>query len=223
MSKLFQVLANGPFELNEVSSYALEIHRQAKNINDIEFLITWFENDSFHIDCIKDGVLSTNCQFAWIGSSIAHEQFQSNRISLYERNPEKAVFEYTGDSFRKTVSECNDNSVGGIPITINYNFEYKCFEYLNMYNIFNGIRNQIVKTGEPIRFFTSAAVGGFSYEIEQIDIANLLLKIDQLEYHILYSRNFRGFPGGAENKHLFGLMIPMKTSFNDKNQLINIG
>ena len=53
-AKLFkQLFELGAFEEEDVSKYALKIHKDASNPNEIEFIISYVTNGEIHIDCIK--------------------------------------------------------------------------------------------------------------------------------------------------------------------------
>ena len=56
----------------------------------------------------------------------------------------------------------------------------------------------------------SAMDGGFSFEQIPISEEDLLLRIDQMEYAILYSRRFRMCDKDKKNTQFFSLMLPMR-------------
>jgi len=51
--------------------------------------------------------------------------------------------------------------------------------------------------------------GGFSFEQIPVTLEDLLLKIDQMEPVILYSRRLRMCDRDRNNPQLFSLMLPM--------------
>ena len=51
-----------------------DIHKSAEQ-DDIEFIIASCENDQRLLYCIKNDDLEENCDFCWIGSAQAHNQF----------------------------------------------------------------------------------------------------------------------------------------------------
>lgn len=75
---------------------------------------------------------------------------------------------------------------------------------------FQNSKSQIVKPGDNIKFYMSAMDGGFSFEQIPISEEDLLLRIDQMEYAILYSRRFRMCDKDKKNTQLFSLMLPMR-------------
>ena len=81
-------------------------------------------------------------------------------------------------------------------------------------------KDQIVEPGKSIRFDTSPSDGNYSYEIEPIDIENVLFKIDQMKPDILYSRRFRLDPADTNNNNLFGLMMPMLVATNEAGEIV---
>ena len=68
---------------------------------------------------------------------------------------------------------------------------------------------------EDQEFYMSAMDGGFSFEQIPISEEDLLLRIDQMEYALLYSRRFRMCDKDKNNTQLFSLMLPMRV-YEDK-------
>lgn len=219
-AQLFQKLSEKPFEYSDVVKYALEIHKRAGDVNDIEFLITYHDDNRFQIDCVKDGEAFIDCKTAWIGSPEAHEAFQRYR-SMCNPGTERAS-RYTTSAFADVVAGCKDTSVGGFPIKVHYSDEKNEFCYSNRYTFFDS-KSQLVKAGETIQFHMSARDGGYSYEIISDSLFAVLISIDQLDHMILYSRNLRSAPISANDPCLFGLMLPMRVITNDNGELVNIG
>ena len=76
-AKLFKQLENvRSFELEEVPNLALSIHREAPSQNDIEFIVSSYQNDAVHIDCIKENTIYKDVPNAHIGSENAFRRFQ---------------------------------------------------------------------------------------------------------------------------------------------------
>ena len=67
------------FDRNDVIDLAYSIHMQAESEDEIEFIISCFEDGEFHIDCIKNRNKYLDCSSAWIGSPIAFKYFQERR------------------------------------------------------------------------------------------------------------------------------------------------
>lgn len=219
-AKLFQKLAEKPFEYNDVVKYAFEIHKGAADINDIEFLIVFYDNGRFQIDCVKEGKTEIDCKSAWIGSHEAYEAFQQFRLN--NNSGTEPASRYTSLAFADVVAGCKDSSVGGFPIKVQYNDEQKTFSFSNFYSAISA-KEQFIEVGGTIKFFLSARDGGFSYEVISDSLSTVLISVDQLEHMILYSRDHRAAPIPADDPTLFGLMLPMRVSRNDKGELVNIG
>lgn len=202
------------FEPENVSDYALDIHKNAKNINDIEFIVTYFSNGETHIDCVKEGTVEKNLQNAHIGSTEAFARLQEIRLSSIADARTQ-----TGRAFQDVVNGCSDDSVGGRAIEVIYSYDFNSFVY-NWKRGFCSSKDQIVGLGEPLSLHSSASDGGYSYEVEQINIENVLFSIDQMEPAILYSRNRRIDSTYINNPNLFGLMMPMLVKRNDNGEII---
>lgn len=211
--KLFQELKEQhSFELKDVLTIANKIHNSTPDINDIEFIITSFENNKLQIDCVKNGNLYTDCQNAWIGSNIAHKHFQRYRIINNCYN--KAAYEKTVQAFWDTIAGCGDDTVGGFPIVVNYNYDLNSFTFAN-YKFFHNPKEQLVKPGEKVVFYTTAENGGYSFECVPINIFEVLLIFDQVELAIVYSRRLRMSSKTAEDSSLSSFMFPMLLTKNE--------
>jgi len=214
-TKLFKQLFDmRHFELEDVSGYALNLHRNAPDVNDIEFIITYVSNGQIHIDCVKNGELTKDLCFAHIGSNAAFNEFQQKRL-----HPNKNASDQTEHAFYEIVEGCSDDTVGGFSVKVIFDFQSNSFVYQWRRHFITG-RDQIVEPGKSIRFDTSPSDGNYSYEIEPIDIENVLFKIDQMKPDILFSRKFRLDPADTNNKNLFGLMMPMLVATNDAGEIV---
>lgn len=203
-SKLFSYLYKlKRFEINVVLDIALAIHLEAAP-DDIEFIIASCENQRFSLNCIKNGKLDEDCNFCWIGSKQAFSRFQQFRN---ERN-ENDASDRTDMAFLDVVSGCKDGTVGGFRVAAEYDNSLKQIRY--SHNItFQNSKSQLVKPGEAVIWYLSAADGGFSCEQIPISCEELMLDIKQMEPNILYTRNKRCTREDLTNPQLFGLMLPM--------------
>ena len=191
------------FTTQEVVEIAYDIHKTG-DINDVEFIIASCEEDVLSLYCIKEHEIQNDCQFAWIGSTVAHRQFQECRL----RNNKGRASERTGMAFLEVVQGCSDQSVGGFHIIAGYNPTEKSMVYRESLTLQNG-KPQTVQPGEAIRFFTDAENGNFSYRQVPVSLEDMILMIDQMEPAILYSRRLRMSEKDRNNPQLFSFMLPM--------------
>lgn len=213
--KLFEYLEEiKTFNPEDVSTHALEIHKKASNLNDIEFIITYFLKNQIHIDCVKNGELNKDVTFAHIGSDNAFQDFQRIRLS----SGNNAVNQ-TELAFCDIVNGCSDDSVGGRAIEVIFDYKTNSFIY-QWKRAFFSSEPQIVAPGESIIFNTSASDGGYSYEVEHIDIENVLFKIDQMEHAILYSRKYRIDSIDPKKSKVSGLMLPILVELKDDGEVV---
>lgn len=205
------------FENDEVSALALDVHNEAAALhstddpsryNDIEFLVTYYHNGSFHIERVRQGTIERDLPLANIGSKEAFEVFQEERLSLGG-----IVSKHTRSVFRDVVAGSKDDSVGGRVVEIEYDRSADSFVF-HWENAYYTEKPQIIKPGDNIIFFTSASDGGYSYEVVHQDIQNVFFVIDQMKPAILYSRQFRVSEKDLQNPNLFGIMLPMLTELN---------
>ena len=145
------------------------------------------------------------------GSEDAFNDFQNIRMSSGD------VSSKTEQAFRDIVNGCSDDSVGGQVIEITFNHKDNSFVY-NWKRGFFTSKDQIVALGEPIEFFNNATDGGYSFEINQINIGNVVYDIDQMEPAILYSREYRINTEDADNPNLTGLMMPILVVINENGE-----
>lgn len=214
-SHLFNALKEkGQFEPEEVTDYALKTHRSAPSLTDIEFVIAYFSNDSIHLDCVKGGKLFRDIPFAHIGSDYAFEDFQKVRLSHTGLGQEQIK-----NAFCKAVEESNDDTVGGFTVEVVFDFNINSFVYC-WERVFNTSKTQTVKPMENIRFYLSARDGGYSYEVMQLDIENVLFNIDQMKPSVLFSRNKRLSETDVMNPNLCGFMMPILVEINDNNEIV---
>ncbi len=210
-SELFRKLhEKKSFTTQEVVEMAYDIHK-AGDVNDVEFIISSCEENVLSLCCIKEREIQNNCQFAWIGSPVAHQEFQECRL----RNNKGRACERTSTAFLEVVQGSSDQSVGGFHIIAGYNPTEKSMIYRESLTIQNG-KPQAVQQGEAIRFFTDAENGNFSYRQVPVSVEDLILIIDQMEPAILYSRRLRMSEKDMNNSQLFSFMLPMLVRENGK-------
>ena len=220
-AKLFYQLKNmKSFELDEVSDLALTIHRNASSQNDIEFIISTYQNDTVHIDCIKENTIYKDVPNAHIGSEDAFRKFQELRIRQDNVNRvDEPAYKRTTHAFQSVVDGGIDDTVGGITVSVIFDYQDNSFIYGWERALYTS-KPQIVQPGEAISFHLSASDGGYSHEIVPIDLQNVLCVVDQMNPRILYSRNFRLDSSDLENPHLSGLMMPMLVEVNEKGEYV---
>lgn len=210
-SKLFNQLCEvKSVSVQDIIDMAFQIHLSGNN-NDIEFIISSCEDGVLSLHCIKEGVVQRDCQLAWIGSPVAHREFQQLRL----KNNSRKVSDRTSIAFMEIVQGCSDNTVGGFHITAGYIPSLKTMGYKEC-KTFQTSKPQMVQAGESIRFFMGAKDGGFSFEQIPFSLEDLILRIDQMEPAILYSRRLRMNDRDMNNPQLFSLMLPMLIR-NDSN------
>ena len=203
-SKLFNRLyKKRRFSTKELVDMAYAIHMEG-NINDIEFIIASCDEGVLSLICIKEHEIHTDCIFAWIGSHVAHREFQEYRI----KNNEGKASDRTNGAFLEIVQGCSDKSVGGFHITVGYNSVENIIGYKRC-KTFQNTNRQIIQPGKTVRFLVDAQEGGFSFEQIPVSMDDLILRIDQMEPAILYSKRARMTERDMENSQLFSLMLPM--------------
>lgn len=215
-SKLFLLISEmKQVDTRQIIDMAYYIHKTGK-VDDIEFIIASCE-DGLSIYCVKEYEIQEDCQFAWIGSPIAHREFQEIR----NRNNTGNASDRTDSAFLQIVQGCSDRSVGGFHIVAGYNSYENSMGYKEC-KTYQSSKPSFVKSGAEIPFFTKAEDGGFSFE--QIPISNdeLLLRIDQMEPMILYSRRLRLNNYDKDNPQLFSFMLPMLVRVDRQMNLIRI-
>ena len=214
--KLFQTLNDKHFfDRKYVVDTAYDIHMEAKSKDDIEFIISSYENNKVCIDCIKERELFADCQIAHIGSVDAFTELQKNRN---ESDYEIPIFQKTQMAFKRVVQECRDNSVGGFDIKTLYDYEEKSFKYANSIS-YSSSKEQIVQPGESIKFFTSAEDGGYTVEVVSESIFDIIVYIEQMESIIIFTRRYR-YDNAASIRNLDGFMLPMLAEKIDNKMYI---
>lgn len=109
---LFKRLSDSKtFELADVAEYALSLHKEAESIDSIEFIIAYYEEGTFHLDCVKNNTIKRDVPNCYIGSVEAFRLFQ--KIRYEHKSKEQSIKEYTDRAFRDVVDGCSDD-VGGI-------------------------------------------------------------------------------------------------------------
>ena len=82
-------------------------------------------------------------------------------------------------------------------------------EIIRECKVLQSSKQQNVLLGDAIRFFLNPADGGFSYEQIPISCEELMLKFDQMDPAVLYSRRLRITNSDLKNDQLSSLMLPM--------------
>ena len=135
---------------------------------------------------------------------MAHREFQKIRLENNRGN----ASDITDIAFLSIVQSCSDNTVGGFHISAGYNSTTKTLGYREC-KTFQTSKPQMVQAGETVRFYMDSAEGGFSFEQIPFSLEDLMLKIDQMDLAILYSRRLRMSDRDMRNHQLFSLMLPM--------------
>lgn len=215
-AKLFAQLCElKTFSVEEAIERAYIVHNDADHYSDIEFIICSADDNVLRIDCIKDGSIQRNCSSAWLGSYNAFREFQRIRIS----DPTKTPTEMTDSAFESVVQGCLDDSVGLFHISASYRPDLKCFWCSEKSGFYSG-KDQIVNPGETIKFFLDPSDGGFSYHQCPCNFESLIVKIDQMEPMILFSRGHRLVESNSNNPNLFGLMLPMLVKQKENSEIV---
>ena len=215
-SKLFfQLYEMKTFSVEEAIEKAYAIHSSTSNYSDIEFIICSADDGVLRIDCIKDGGVQNDCSSAWLGSYDAFREFQRIRTS----DISKTSTEMTDYAFDSVVQGCKDDSVGLFHISASYLPDRKCFWYSEKSGYYSG-KEQIVKPRETIKFFLDPKDGGFSYYQYPCNLESLILKIDQMEPMVLYSRGHRLSESDHNNLNIFGLMLPMLIKQKENGEIV---
>ena len=188
------------FSTEEVLEIAKDISDSGIR-GDTDFIIASCEDGQVRLGYVKDGHSTADCQNVWIGSQIAHNEFQKERLE----NNKGTVSSRTGTAFLDVVQGCSDETVGGFPVRVRM-IEGK-FEY-SYSKTFQMEKKQTVKAGEAIVFDMRNSEGGFSFEQLPISEEEFMLRFDQMTQVLLYSRCKR-IPEEPDNRMLFGLMLPM--------------
>ena len=210
-----QLYKKKTFSVEEAIELAYAIHRSAKSFSDIEFIICSADDNNLRIDCIKDGNVQYDCSSAWLGSYDAFREFQHIRNSDLSKNP----VDMTDNAFQRVVQGCGDDSVGLFHISASYRPDLKCFWYSEKSGFFSD-KKQIVNSGETIKFFLDPCDGGFSYHQFSYHFDSMVMKIDQMERMILYSRSHRMSESNNNNPNRFGLMLPMMVKQNGNGDIV---
>lgn len=200
-SRLFRTLYEKRFfSTEEVLGMAVDISKSGTP-DDTDFIIASCENGKLSLGYVKDGICVRDCQNAWIGSPIAHREFQRARLE----NNSGGASDRSTTAFLHVVQGCSDKAVGGVPIHVRLikgKFEYSYSKTFQME------KKQTVKAGEAVVFDMRNAEGGFSFEQVPISEDEFMLRFDQMPQALLYSRSKR-IPEEVNNRMLFGLMLPM--------------
>ena len=217
-AKLFyQLYEMKTFSVEEAieKAYAIQNDDCVDDYSDIEFIICSADDNVLRIDCIKDGSIQYNCSSAWLGSYDAFREFQRIRMSNAAQNS----VEMTDRAFQSVVEGCGDESVGLFHISSSYRPDFQCFWYSERSGFFSD-KSQIVASGDNIKLFLSPSDGGFSFHQLPCNYESLIVKIDQIEPMILYSRAHRLSESNVGNPNLFGLMLPMLVVQKENGEIV---
>lgn len=220
-SELFSLLKEkGQFSCEEAVEYAYNIHKNTTNSDDIEFIISYVNDDGMHISYIKDGALCHDCNSAWIGSYDAFEEFQRYRLSGVDKS--ELDNKNSDMAFWSVVNGGDDDTVGGFHVTVSCDSSRKSFRFVER-TVITSSKEQIIRPSETIHFFERASEGGYSYSIIPADIDAVVIEVNQMKKKILYTSRVKRAGRDAENKHLEGFMLPFYCDYNDEGQLIVFG
>lgn len=209
-AKLFSMMAKkGSFTTDDVIDTAYKLHKEV-DLDAIEFIIASCENEQLSLHCIKQNEIHRNIKTAWIGSGKAFNIFQRERLA----RSKECVSETTRTAFQDTVYGGDDESVGGFVVEAGFSQNEKCLLFKNVY-VFCSSKNQLVKPGETIRFYMEVKDGGYSYEQIPITLLDVIIRVDQMDYALLYSRRYRMNSRDSEEQRLFSLMLPMKVKMDE--------
>lgn len=211
-SKLYEMKT---FSVEDAVEKAYAVHSSADHYTDIEFIICSADDNILRIDCIKDGNVQKNCSSAWLGSYDAFCEFQRIRNS----DPSKTPVEMTESAFQSVVQGCGDDSVGIFHISASYRTDLKCFWFSEKSGFYSG-REQIINPGETVKFYMDPRDGGFSFHQCPCNFESLIVKIDQMDSMILYSRAYRLSDSDKNNPNLFGLMLPMLVKQKENGEIV---
>lgn len=166
------------------SFFTEEVLEMAKDISgsgvtdDTDFIISSCEDGQARLGYVKDGNCVKDCQNVWIGSRVAHEEFQKKRLENNNGNASNR----TGTAFLDVVQGCSDKTVGGFPIhlrIIEGKFEYSYSKTFQME------KEQTLGAGETIVFDVRNSEGGFSFEELPISEGEFMLRFDQMPQAVL--------------------------------------
>lgn len=201
----------GACELDEFIERALEIHKTAKDLNDIEFLILSKEDIDMPIEIIsiKEGIATRNCHSAWIGSYEAFKSLQEIRLR------KQAGEETTITDFWNAITDCNDDTVGGFPIEARLFGDH--FEYGYFFSTWIG-KSQIIQPGETMKLIDTTEDGGFTITIEDCE-GEPMVSFAQKDFCILYTKKYRYNNLDSYNPASRYLLLPILIDINTKTIL----
>ena len=195
---------SSPFEVSELIMRAHKIHLEARNRDDIEFLICETDtNESGRIVCIKNGAVHDNQITAWIGSPIAFNQLQEMRMKALEGGKNESPDTFT--LFDDLVNSSKDEAVGGFTISVALrDGEFHFNEYLRarMY------RSQLVQPGESVQLFDSVENGGYAVGAFELDCCPAL-SFPQINKTVIYTNKYRYPDGSLDIEGLSQFYLPM--------------
>lgn len=190
------IYENNIFVIDQIIDKASQLH-MSTNKDDIEFIIcTADKNDNTTITCIKEHNILSNCTSAWIGSYTAFRKLQEIRTDSFTSS-------YT---FRRAVSECSDDSVGGLIIQNTYRQEEHRFVYPEGY-CSSYERKQTIKPGENVILSGPAETGAFTtYYHDSTD--EVIIDFWQNNTSVIYSTKYRYGSTDVNNSNTKYFLLP---------------
>ena len=182
--------------IDQIIDKASQLH-MSTNKDNIEFIIcTADKNDNTTITCIKEHNILSNCTSAWIGSYTAFRKLQEIRTDSFTSS-------YT---FRRAVSECSDDSVGGLIIQNTYRQEEHRFVYPEGYYS-SYERKQTIKPGENVILSGPAETGAFTtYYHDSTD--EVIIDFWQNNTSVIYSTKYRYGSTDVNNSNTKYFLLP---------------
>ena len=203
---------NGPCEQDSLLDAAFQIHRNASDPDEIEFIISAAdENDEIDISVIKEGELKRGLESAWIGSYETFREMQ--RIALEAAENGRTDWSVR-TCFQGAVESNVDDTVGGFVIGVGYHDG----EFVYEESLYSNVERKVsVSAGESIPLYNSAEKGGYtivttSYEGEP------LLEFPQIGKAVLYTTKYRFAGKESETEELRYFLLPFVV-VTEKNQI----
>lgn len=186
-AELLREIKNIGNNLDKIIEVAFNIHNTAQ-IDDIEFIIGYCDDNRRELISIKNRQLIRNCKIAWIGSWDAYNEFKrmENEITDEKIEGKKAIvsdkdgkmYEESIDKelvriwelesiFRKIVESGVDSTVGGMTIRIKVPEGQNTFQYMAGISAISSDWPQTLECGETITFYQGAEKGSFCCNIYQ--------------------------------------------------------
>lgn len=186
-AELLREINSAGNNLEQIIEKAYEIHNNAE-IDDIEFIIGYCDENRRELISIKDRRIVRDCKVAWIGSWDAYHEFKrmEDEISDEEIKGKKLIV-YEGDgkmrtepideeavriselekTFSKIVESGVGSTVGGMAVRIRIPRGEDTFQYMASANLIAGGWTQTVKCGEAIQFYQGVEKGSYCCNVYQ--------------------------------------------------------